>query len=134
MGGGGTWLATNAHPELKVGMTLAGHHATAGGASIASGITVPTILFAGALDTDVLGGGGQSQAAYNAIGASTPKILYEFSAADHFAFGTPTITGGGALGRYGLAFHKVFLEGDERYRKLLLVEGPGASDWQSNIQ
>lgn len=61
-------------------------------------------------------------------------MLYEFADADHFAFGTALTTGGGALGRYGLAFEKVFLEGDERYRQFLLVEGPGASDWRSTIQ
>jgi hypothetical protein len=90
-------------------------------------------LFAGALDTPILGGGGQSQAAYDVIPASTPKILYEIAAADHNAFGTPLTTGGGGLGRYGLAFQKVFLEGDERHRQFLMVEGPGASDWRSTL-
>jgi dienelactone hydrolase len=134
MGGGGTWLATAAHPELKTGMTLAGHNATAGGGAIAAGCQVPTILFCGALDTAILGGGGQSQASYDAMPATTPKILYEISSADHFAWGTPTTTNGGALGSYGLAFQKTFLDGDERWRKFLLVEGPGASEWRSTIQ
>ena len=134
MGGGGTWMATKSTPSLKTGMSMAGHHVTAGGPALAQGITVPSILFAGSNDTDILGGGKQSQQAYDAIPATTPKILYEFSGVDHFGFGTPLRTGGGALGRYGLAFQKVFLEGDERYRFLLLEKGPGASDWKSNIQ
>lgn len=135
MGGGGTWLATQAHPELKTGMTLAGHHATAGGsATVAKGIEVPTILFAGAMDTNILGGGQQSQQAYAEIPETTPKILYEFGSAGHFAFGTPLRTGEGALGRYGLAFQKVFLEGDERYRQLILDPGPDVSDWMSNVE
>jgi dienelactone hydrolase len=133
MGGGGTWLATAAHPELKSGMTFAGHNATAGGGTIASGITVPSILFCGALDNAILGGGGQSQAAYAAIPETTPKILYEFADLDHFGFGNPGASNGN-LGKYGLAFQKTFLEGDTRWKKFLLVEGPGASDWQSTVQ
>ena len=133
MGGGGTWLAAKATPELKSAMTLAGHHSTAGGARVADGITVPTIMFAGATDPSTLGGGNQSQRAYAAIPDSTPKILYEMAREGHFSWGTPR-TNGGALGRYAMAFHKVFLEGDERYRQFLLVEGPGASEWISTVK
>lgn len=134
MGGGGTWMASALMPELKTGMSLAGHHTTAGGAMIAAGLTVPQILFAGSTDQEILGGGMQSQMAYEQIPDSTPKLLYEFEGVGHFAFGTPLTTNMGSLGRYGLAFQKVYLEGDERYRQFLLVEGPNASDWRSNIQ
>ena len=134
MGGGGTWLATAARPDLKTGISLAGHNATAGGGGIAAGITVPSMLFAGATDSAILGGGNQSQNSYQAIPATTPKILYEMASEGHFSWGTPVQTNAGALGRYALAFQKVFLEGDERYRPILLIEGPGASDWQSTVQ
>jgi dienelactone hydrolase len=135
MGGGATWINGAEHPELiRTGISLAGHHLTAGGAQIASGTTVASMLLAGALDSAILGGADQSQTAYEAMAATTPKILYEMANEDHYAWGTPTTTNGGALGRYALAFQKVFLEGDERYRPLLLVEGPGASDWRSTVQ
>jgi dienelactone hydrolase len=133
MGGGGTWIDAAQHPELYTAISLAGHDATAGGATIAAGTTVPSMQFAGALDNAILGG-GQSQPVYEIIPETTPKILYEIASADHFAFGTPLVTAGGALGRYGLSFQKVFLEGDERYRQFLLVPGPDASDWRSTVQ
>lgn len=38
------------------------------------------------------------------------------------------------IGFYALAFQKTFLEGDTRYRKFLLEEGPNASEWLSNIE
>jgi dienelactone hydrolase len=134
MGGGGTWIDAAKHPELKSAISLAGHDATAGGPSIATGTTVPSFMFCGAQDTPILGGGGQSQGVYNIIPATTPKILYEMANEGHFSWGTPTTTNSGALGRYGLAFQKVFLEGDERYRFLLLVPGPLNSAWMSNVQ
>lgn len=55
------------------------------------------------------------------------------SLAGHFSWGTPA-TNGYALGRYALAFRKVFLEGDERYRHFLEERGPLASDFRSNIR
>jgi dienelactone hydrolase len=134
MGGGGTWIDAAKHPELKSAISLAGHDATAGGANIAAGTTVPSFMFCGATDTPILGGGGQSQGVYAVIPATTPKMLYEMANEGHFSWGTPTTTNGGALGRYALAFQKVFLEGDVRYRSLLLVPGPLNSAWMSNVQ
>jgi hypothetical protein len=37
------------------------------------------------------------------------------------------------VGRFGLAWLKVFLEGDERYRPLLLEEPSAASDFRENL-
>ena len=133
MGRGGTWINAANHPELYSAISLAGHNATAGGATIAAGTTVPSMQLAGALDQPILGG-GQSQPIYEIIPASTPKILYEIASADHFAFGTPTLTNVGALGRYGLAFQKVFLDGDERWRDLLVKPPSSGGEMTTNIQ
>lgn len=135
MGGGGSWLAGSADPNLKSVMALAGHHRTVSSdfaTTYAAKITVPTAMIAGSADTGLLGGGGQSQAAYAAIPDTTPKFLYEMTGVTHYEFGTPT-THNNALGRYALAFQKTFLDGDERYRKFLLAPGPDATDWQSNL-
>lgn len=132
MGGGGTWIAAAAHPELKSAITLAGHNATAGGASIAAGSQVPTLMLNGALDITILGGLGQSEGAYAAIPDSTPKLLYVMATEGHFSWGTPT-TNNNASGRYVLAWEKVFLEGDTRYRQFLLQTGPAATIFQSNL-
>lgn len=132
MGGGGTWIASAAHPELKSAITLAGHHVTAGGARVATGSRVPTLMLAGAQDTAILGGGNQSQDAFRVIPNTTPKIMYEMANEGHFSWGTPR-TNGNASGRYVMAFEKVFLEGDTRFRFILLQEGPNASEFLSNL-
>jgi dienelactone hydrolase len=132
MGGGGTWIATGDHPELKTGFSIAGHHATAGGAAIASKVKVPTLLLAGQTDTPILGGAMQSQDAYKAIPESTPKLMYEMTGIGHFGINSPVMNK--EAGYYSLAFEKTFLEGDERYRKFLLKKAANASDWMSNIE
>jgi hypothetical protein len=95
-------------------------------------LAVPTLMLNGATDVTVLGGVGQSEAAYDTIPDSTPKLLYVLSTLGHFDWGTPT-AGFNAVGRYVLAWEKTFLEGDERYRPFLLQEGPLASTWESNL-
>ncbi|MFP6796246.1 MAG: hypothetical protein VB933_04175, partial [Pseudomonadales bacterium] len=43
-------------------------------------------------------------------------------------------TGNGDVGRIALAWLKVFLVGDERYRKFLLVKPRSASRFETNIR
>jgi dienelactone hydrolase len=133
MGGGGAWLAGQSTPSLRSVITLAGHHATAGGAgAVARNLRVPTLMLAGSADPAILGGGDQSQDAFEVIDEDVPKMLYEVQGAGHFVWGTPR-TNGGAVGRYALSWQKVFLEGDERFEQFLLEEGPRASDFRSNL-
>ena len=131
MGGGGTWINAATHPELKSAISLAGHILTSPLNDLTK-ITVPTLMLAGALDTAILGG-GMSQPVYQSIPESTPKMIYEVATGDHNIGNNPA-NNGGAIGRYGLAWQKVFLERDDRYRKLLLQEGPGASDFRTNVK
>jgi len=133
MGGGGTWLNANTHPELKTALSLAGHIATQiGGAAQFTKVTVPTLLLAGSADDAILGG-AMSQPVYEAIPESTPKLLYEIAGASHFDI--QPMSGGGLFGLYGLSWQKVFLEGDERYKKFLLLPKPdNASDFRSNVK
>ena len=131
MGGGGTWLNANTHPELKSAMTLAGHNATAGGAIGLTNITVPVLMLAGDADTAILGL-AMSQPVYDVIPETTPKILYECAGATHFDIAPETC--GGLFGLYGLSWHKVFLEGDTRYRQFLAGPPPSnASEFRSNV-
>jgi dienelactone hydrolase len=133
MGGGGSWLAGQATPGLKSVLTLAGHHRTAGGArAVAGDLRVPTLMFAGSADSAILGGGNQSQDVFETMDDETPKMLFEVRGAGHFVWGTPR-TNEGAVGRYALAWQKVFLDGDTRFLELLLEEGPNASDFRSNL-
>lgn len=133
MGGGGAWLAGQSTPSLRSVVSLAGHHATAGGASaVARNLRVPTLMLAGSADPAFLGGGDQSQDVFEIMDDDVPKMLYEVQGAGHFVWGTPR-TNGGAVGRYVLSWQKVFLEGDERFEEFLLEEGPRASDFRSNL-
>jgi dienelactone hydrolase len=124
MGGGGTWIDTSKHPELRTGVSLAGHIATAGGPATAPNIMVPTMLCAGSADLPLLGG-GMSLPMYDAIPETTPKLLYEIAGGDHNICNTPASVSG-AVGRYALSWQKVFLEGDERYRQFLTQKPPMA--------
>lgn len=132
MGGGATWINISEHAELKAAVSLAGHSATyPAGNGFAASITVPILMLAGSADTGVLGG-GMSQPIYDAVPESTPKMLYEAAGGDHYVANAPS-GNAGAFGRYGLSWYKVFLEGDERYRQFLEVDGPNASDFRSNL-
>jgi dienelactone hydrolase len=133
MGGGATWVDANKHPELKTAITLAGHIITASGGSAAiTKIAVPTLMFAGQTDTPILGG-GMSQPIYTQIPESVPKMLYEITGLGHDAGNDPA-NNGKNVGLYGLSWQKVFLEGDTRYRPFLLVKGPNASDFRTNLK
>lgn len=132
MGGGGSWLDAKDHPGLESILTLARHNAAAGGAERDRGITVPVLMFAATADTAVLGF-GMSQPVYPVIPETTPTMSYEVEGTNHFDFNDPAFLDG-TVGRYALAWQKVFLEGDARYRKLPLEKGPNASDFRTNVK
>jgi dienelactone hydrolase len=125
MGGGGTLLVAQQHPEIKATVSLCGWNPLAS----YSRLKVPALMFAGTVD--VLAG-GQSQGFYTSIPAGTPKMLYEVTAGHTFA--NDPSGESGAVGRYGLSWMKVFLEGDERYKQFLTVKGPGTTDWRSTVK
>ena len=72
-----------------------------------------------------------SEGAYGAIPESTPKMLLTISGAGHFSWFGPTGAGRGASGELALAFQKVYLEGDERWRPFL-TQAQG--ELQTNIR
>ena len=133
MGGGASLLDAAKHPEYKSIVTVAEHLATSPGVDMPLiDLKVPSLMFAGTADTAILGL-SMSQPAYETIPDTTTKMLYEVEGADHFFFNTPSALGG-VVGKYALAWQKVFLEGDDRYKKLLLEKGPMASDFRSNLK
>lgn len=131
MGGGGSWLAANMHPELRTAITLAGHIITAVDGDV-SKVRVPTLMIGGSTDTPILGG-GMSQLVYDGIPETTPKMVWEVQGAGHSVANDPAGTGG-AIGRYGLAWQKVFLEGDTRYRQFLLEMPPSSSYFKTTVK
>lgn len=126
MGGGGTLITVDAHPELKAAITLCAWNPR----QTYRSNQVPTLLFAGT--ADVLAG-GQSQGFYASIPETTPKMLFEVQSADHFFANTPA-GASGQCGKYGTAWLKVFLTGDECYRRFLLEPPSGTSDFRTNVE
>jgi dienelactone hydrolase len=127
MGGGGTLIAANMTPTLKAAISLCGWNP---GGRYPQDV-VPCLLFAAVSDGLA---GGQSQGFYSSIPETTPKMLYEASPGSHSVANNPA-SQSGEIGRYGLSWMKVFLEGDERYRQFLL-QAPTQSvrDFQTNVQ
>lgn len=133
MGGGASLLNGVMHPEYKSIVTVAEHLATSPGQDAPlKTLKVPVLMFAGTADTTILGL-NMSQPAYETIPDTTTKLLYEVKNADHLFFNTPKALMG-VVGKYALAFQKVYLEGDERYKPLLEVKGPMASDFRANLK
>lgn len=125
MGGGGTTIASGTEPTLMTSVGLA-----AWGPST-SGVQVPTLLLCGTSDTTAPC--STSQSAYTGLPQSTPKMMISIGGASHFNWFSPTAAGGGTSGKYALAFQKVYLEGDERWKPLLLT-APGSDAQMTNIQ
>jgi dienelactone hydrolase len=124
MGGGGTIQASDDNPELLTSVGLAAWTSGTSG----RGVTVPTLLLCGS--SDGTAPCSMSSGVYRDIPSSTPKMQVTIGGATHFSWFGPTGAGGGESGEVALAFQKVFLEGDERWRPLLT----GASSTQTNIQ
>lgn len=125
MGGGGTLIASNANPDIRAAITMA---AWSPGQRF-SADQVPTLLFAGSADNVA---GGQSQGFFDSIPPSTPKMLYEVEGGSHSVANSPS-GGAGEVGRYGLAWLKVFLESDERFRQFLLQDPTRESEFRENL-
>lgn len=61
-------------------------------------------------------------------------MLIETPGGDHFVANDP-MNQSGMIGRYGLAWLKVFLEGDDRYRAFLLeMPANATTDFRSNVE
>ena len=125
MGGGGTTIASADEPTLKTSVGLA-----AWGPQN-SGIRVPTLLLCGS--SDGTAPCSMSQGAYRGIADPTPKMMISIQGASHLNWFGPTNAGMGTSGKYALAFQKVYLEGDLRWKPFLL-EKPSNGTQTTNIQ
>ncbi|MDB4987701.1 MAG: hypothetical protein JWN04_2879 [Myxococcaceae bacterium] len=119
MGGGGTTLASAQDATLRTSIGLAPW----GGSGM--GVKVATLLLCGSSDTTAPC--NMAQSVYDAIAGDTPKMLMSVAGATHFSWFGPTDAGMGTSGKYALAFQKVYLEGDERWKPLLLSKPSNAT-------
>jgi len=125
MGGGGTTIAASRTPALKTSVGLA-----AWGGSGAN-TKVPTLLLCGASDSTAPC--SMSQSVYRGIPEATPKMMFNIPGTSHFNWFGPTDAGRGLSGQYALAFQKVYLEGDTRWKSLLTTR-PSSGTITTNIQ
>ena len=124
MGGGGTALAAGQNTELKTSVGLAPW----GGSG--NGVRAATLLLCG--DADTVAPCNMAESLYAGIADSTPKMLITISGSTHFDWFGPADAGRGTSGSYALAFQKVFLEGDTRWKPLLLKR-PSTGSFETNI-
>lgn len=112
MGGGGTTIASGENAALltSVGLAPWGPNAAA--------VQVPTLLLCGGSDT--VAPCDMTDGAYTQIPEATQKMKVSINGVTHFDWFGPTAAGGGTSGKYALAFQKVFLEGDQRWKPHLL--------------
>jgi len=108
MGGGGTSYASSTDSSLLSSVAIMPWGPT-------SDLTVPTLVICGSSDRTA-SCGTHGRPLYNGIGDSTGKMLITVSSGHA---GQPT-AGGGDSGAAGLAFTKLYLEGDERWKEVLL--------------
>lgn len=115
MGGGGTLLTANAHPELKAAIGLCPWNP--GGTYPMD--TVPTLFFDGTADTLVPP--SQATGEYMSIPATTHKVYAEFQGGSHFVANTPlgTAATDKVVARIGLSWLEVYLVGDMRYAQFI---------------
>jgi dienelactone hydrolase len=136
MGGGGTLLAANDHPELKAVFAMEPWNPSV----TYPNDTVPTLIFAGT--SDVLAGPPMPQNQYMSIPATTPKILYEVTNGSHYVSTSPTNSvtdmapdsaSTANVARFGLSWLKVYLECDLRFRPFLLVKPADAAEFDTTL-
>jgi pimeloyl-ACP methyl ester carboxylesterase len=124
MGGGGTTIAATTDTTLKTSIGLAAW------GPVGSGVSVPTLFLCG--QSDGTAPCSQSEGAYGLMPETTPKMLVAIPGASHFNWFGPQDAGMGRSGAYALAFQKVFLDGDERWREFL-VQAPSSGEFDTNI-
>jgi hypothetical protein len=114
MGGGGTTVASISDPSLNVSIGMAPW------APSGLGNSVPSLYICG--DIDIIADCTSNSAwAYGEQSSLVPKMLAMVSAGHLDWLGGPS-AGWGAGGGLALGFAKVFLEGDERWKSLLLSD------------
>ena len=119
MGGGGTTIAASRDKTLLTDVAIMPWGPTN------RGVSVPTLVICGSSD-GTASCSSHGTPAYRGIADSVPKMRIEITSGHA---GQPS-SGGGQSGKVALAFQKVFLEGDTRWRPLLV----GADSEETNIK
>ncbi len=112
MGGGGVLIAANNYPdEIQAAIPFTPWQP----AGDFSQVTAPTLVMAGSADR-VAGVGDHAWPHFLSIPESTIKVFMEIDGGSHFIADSSRGEDLATIGRYGIAWLKLYLDGDERYR------------------
>ncbi len=112
MGGGGVLIAANEYPtEIQAAIPFTPWQP----AGDFGQVIAPTLVMAGSADR-VAGVADHAWPHYQSIPESTIKVFMEIDGGSHFIADTNRGEDLGTIGRYGIAWLKLYLDGDERYR------------------
>lgn len=113
MGGGGALLAANAYSdELSAAIPFTSWQPDGN----FSDVRVPTLVIAGEAD-EIAPVAEHAWPHYLSIPAGTPKAFVELEDGDHFVANNSASSLHSLMGRYGIAWLKLHMDGDERYRR-----------------
>jgi hypothetical protein len=116
MGGGGTLLLSQAHPEIKAAIPMAAWNLPQ---KTFPKITVPTILMA--CENDIIAPvSGHVNRFWSSFNSQLPRILAESKGQDHFC--TTDLTSKpekAAFGRLAIAWYKAYIDGERQYLDIL---------------
>lgn len=122
MGGGGALLAANEHSDqIRAAIPFTPWEPE----TDLGGISAPTLVLAGADDT-VAEVEEHAWRHFSMIPESTPKVYLEIAGGDHYIADTTRGIDLATVGRYAIAWLKLYVDRDERYRDLIYGEIPAA--------
>jgi triacylglycerol lipase len=120
MGGGGALLAAHEHSdELRAAIPFTPWEPE----STLAGVRAPTLILAGEADA-IAEVAEHSWRHFTLIPDGTPKVYLEVAGGDHYIADTTRGTDLATMGRYALAWLRLYVDGDERYREFLFGERP----------
>ncbi len=118
MGGGGTLIAANEHgDEIQAAIPFTPYQPE----GVFDRITAPTLIMAGSADR-VTPVADHAWPHFLSIPESTTKVYMEVDGGDHYIADSTCGPDLATIGRYGIAWLKLYLDGDERYRGFIYGE------------
>ena len=118
MGGGGTLIAANEHgDEIQAAIPFNPWEPD----GVFDDITAPTLVIAGSAD-QIADVADHAWPHFLSIPESTTKVYMEIDGGSHFIADSDRGTDLTTIGRYGIAWLKLYLDGDERYRDFIYGE------------
>ena len=118
MGGGGTLIAAHEHSdEIQAAIPFTPWQPD----GVFDGITVPTLVMAGSADR-VADAADHAWPHFLSIPESTTKVYMEIDGGSHYIADSSRGPDLATIGRYGIAWLKLYLDGDERYRGFIYGE------------